>query len=243
MRNVLSTRLVRLVLDEWREMAFRERIRRFSESILYLRTLNRIFSDWHREWLCQCFSTYMHLRRQSENTHITSHIFHRWYHVSAGLRRNRKVMEAVVFVNRVTRVVKNWVLARRSRYLTRRKMDGVRAIHESRLLLHGFTAWIDAFRQRPMSLRFRLNLPSFMKYVDSSKPRAQVIERGEVSLSRIPVSTPDLSNTLSVFPRPSACTMSSTLRIDNVSASKFSKRATIRSPSLLGLRKRLTDGN
>ena len=243
MRNVLSTRLVRLVLDEWREATFRERIRRFSESILYLRTLNRIFSDWHREWLCQCFSTYMHLKRQGENSNITSHIFRRWYHVSTGIRQKRKVMEAVVLVNRVTRVVKNWVLVRRYRYFMRRKMDGVRAIHESRLLLHGLTAWIDAFRQRPMSLRFRLNLPSFMKYVNNSKPRAPVYEREELSVSRIPVSTPDLSNTLSVFPRPSACTMSSTLRIDNNSASKFSKRATIRSPNLLGLRRRPTDGN
>ncbi len=220
---MLSTRLVRIVLDEWREVTYKERVFRLAFSIIRLRTNYRLFRDLRLEWLCRSFSAYITLKRRAQYRDMMSEAFSHWYQTSVGDLKLTAIIQAIVLVNRVKHSINRWVVRKREEHRLRRKAQGVEAISDSRVMLKAVSAWIDLYRQRPASLRFRLNLPSFMKYVPPRSP-----EREEVSLSAIYPSRRDKPLASPVVTPEISFSQSSTLRIHHIR----------RPPSLVGLRRR-----
>ena len=167
MRNVLSTRLARLVLDEWREVAFREKVLQFAVSILEIKLLHRAFRLWRLECLHELFAARRKEREQADAIILARPVLKSWFIVTVELNKRKRIVEAVVLVRRISRMTYIWIEECREARFLRSKANRVIAITQSRILAKSFTCMRDLYRNRPASLRFRLNLDSFKKYVPS----------------------------------------------------------------------------
>lgn len=259
MRNVLSTRLVRQVLDAWREIAFKAKVNQFSVAILEMRLLQKMFRQWRLECLCELFAA-RRRAQELEAAFILAHpILGSWFRVTVDLNHRKRIVEAVVLVRRVSRTTYIWIREYREARSLRIKANRVVAIAQSRTLAKSFTCMRELYGDRPASLRFRLNLDSFKKYVpyvrreprlaDTWTSSSLLSTRGDLSPSAIYpprcLSTdvrlkplPTLSSPV-VTPEPNS-SFSQTLPavIQDLDTGYESFRRPCRPPSLAGLRRK-----
>ena len=237
MRNVLSTRLVRFVLDEWREVAYKCKVQSIALAVSQLHLQKRVMYEWYLQLLCAQFRQYLNLRRTTRILDQSRDALRRWFDYAVVLRKRIRIVEAIVLVKRVKTSLLTWSLGFKRHPECLLKAKRLAVIRDSRILSRALDCMRDQYSQRPSSLRFRLNLHQFQKYIsDISLGHENADDLSPSAIHPPPGRTrrsPEKSLHLTYPLRPVS-------PIETPDFSHFSHTLpSRRSPSLIGLKRRL----
>ena len=262
MQNVLSTRLVRLVLDEWREGVYKHKVLMLASKIVNLRRQHKFLVEWQREWLCRRFREYVETRNRDRLLATVGAALKMWRYLGVDLRKQARIVNAILIVGRARKSMHVWVHEYTQTRAILNKGIRLRALNESRTLSRYLTHLQNEYKQRPSSLRFRLNLDAFKKYIPEPPPSVLAYDKFRpaspievldpllaIAFDKLRPTSPDPPSAIvydklratSPIETPdfSSSWVSTELLSKTHATANFSIRSTAaRSPSIIGLRRK-----